>query len=190
MSARIPHGLNDLHTQLVLSRGEQDSAHVAQKIRARDPEGRLGDVPGKRRQRGRQGERRRRATRLRRQAAALQTMRREVVRIAPTPRGLCLRATRRLAVRRRARPLTRADMPVGHKPATTDTARALPEHAHMLYASLRSGGPLLASMSGSNQKSSEAVHRRPPGKVTLRNGGTACETPLPDASVRQPLSSA
>src|SRR5450756_982011 len=134
-SARIPNGDNDLPPSLVLRRDQQHSAQVAQKIRARDPEGLLCDVPGKTRQRWRQGERRRRATRLRRQAAALQTMRREVVRIAPTPRGLRLRAPRRLAVRRRARPLTRSDMPVWHKPATTDTARALPEHAHMLYAS-------------------------------------------------------
>ena len=155
-SARFSRRINDLAPSRVLPGREQDSAQVAQKIRADDPKRVLRDVPGKRGERRRQGERGRRATRVGRQAAALKTVRREVVRIAPTPRRLRLRSPRCLAGRCGARPLTSPDMPVGHEPATTDTARALPEHAHMLYASRGSGGPLLPSRPGSNLESAEA----------------------------------
>ena len=154
-SARFSRRINDLAPSRVLPGREQDSAQVAQKIRADDPKRVLRDVPGKRGERRRQGERGRRATRVGRQAAALKTVRREVVRIAPTPRRLRLRSPRCLAGRCGARPLTSPDMPVGHEPATTDTARALPEHAHMLYASRGSGGPLLPSRPGSNLESAE-----------------------------------
>ena len=84
-SARIPNVDNDLPSSLVLRGDQQDSAHVAQKIRARDPEGLLRDVPGKRRKRRGERQRGRRATRVGGQAAVLQTVGGEVVRIAPTP---------------------------------------------------------------------------------------------------------
>jgi hypothetical protein len=84
---------------------------------------------------------------------------REVVRVAPAPRGLRARAPRGLAGRHRARALTSPDTSVGNEPATTDAARALPEHPPMLYASPTSGGPLLASRAGSNLKSGEAARR-------------------------------
>ena len=134
-SARIPNVDKDLPSSLVLRGDQQDSAHVAQEIRARDPEGLLRDIPGKRRKRRRERERSRRATRVGGQAAALQTVGGEVVRIAPTPRGLGTHPSRRLAARRGARPLTSPDMSVRNEPATTDAARPLPEHPPMLYAS-------------------------------------------------------
>jgi len=165
-SARFSRRINDLAPSRVLPGREQDSAQVAQKIRADDPKRVLRDVPGKRGERRRQGERGRRATRVGRQAAALKTVRREVVRIAPTPRRLRLRSPRCLAGRCGARPLTSPDMPVGHEPATTDTARALPEHAHMLYASRGSGAPLLPSRPGSNLESAEAEMRHLPASDT------------------------
>ena len=157
MSASIPYNFNDLHPQLVLSRVEQDSAQMAQKICARDPERLLRDVPRKRRERRRKRQGIYRQTGLVRRIPTLQTMGREVVRIASTPRRLRPCTPRCLAGRRGARPLTSPHTSVGHEPATTDAARALPEHPPMLYASRMSGGPLLPSRPRSILESGEAT---------------------------------
>jgi hypothetical protein len=157
MSARIPHDLNDLHTQLVLRDAEQDSAQVAQKVAAHHAEFLLGEVPRKTRERRGKGERIDGEPRVGSDRPALHTVRREVVRIAAAPRSLRPYAPRRLAGRRGARPLTSPDTSVGHEPATTDAARALPEHPPMLYASQGFGGPLLESRPLSFLESGEAT---------------------------------
>ena len=157
MSTRIPHGLNDLHTQLVLRGDEQDSTHVAEKIAAWHAKFLLGEVPRKTRERRGKGERIDGVPRVLSYLPALHTVRREVVRIAPAPRGLRPHAPRRLANRRGTRALTNPHTPVGSEPATTDTARALPEHPPMLYASQGFRGPLLASRPLSFLESGEAA---------------------------------
>ena len=157
MSTRIPHGLNDLHTQLVLRGDEQDSTHVAEKIAAWHAKFLLGEVPRKTRERRGKGERIDGVPRVLSYLPALHTVRREVVRIAPAPRGLRPHAPRRLANRRGTRALTNPHTPVGSEPATTDTARALPEHPPMLYASQGFRGPLLASRPLSFLESGEEV---------------------------------
>ena len=156
MSARIPHGLNDLHTQLVLRGDEQYSTHVAEKIAARHAEFLLCEVPRKKRERRGKGERIDGEPSGLSYLPALHTVRREVVRIAPAPRSLRPHAPRRLANRRGTRALTNPHTPVGSEPAATDTARALPEHPPMLYASQGFRGPLLASRPLSFLESGEA----------------------------------
>jgi hypothetical protein len=66
------------------------------------------------------------------QAAALDAMGDEVIRIASTPRGLRPCASRNLTGGRRARTLPTTHAPVWPKPVAADTARPLCEHPEML----------------------------------------------------------
>ena len=85
MSARIPHDLNDLHAQLVLRGREQDSTQVAEKVAPHHAERFLREIPRKKRKRRGKGERIYGEPSVVRPLPALHTVRREVVRIAPTP---------------------------------------------------------------------------------------------------------
>lgn len=148
--ARVPHLFNEIRPLLVLPGGEEDSAQVTEKIGAGDAERLLRDVAGKVRERGRERQRIRRRARFARQAATLQPMRREVIRIAPAPGRLGARSSRRPACWCRTRPLTVAGASVRDKPSMADTTRALPEHLQMLGPAAENlAGLLLASRGGS-----------------------------------------
>ena len=98
-SARFSCRFNDLHPSLILRACEQDSAQVAQKIRADDPKRLLRDVPGKIRERRGQREGIYGDPSLVGDTPPLQTVGRKVVTIPPAPRGLRSPAPRRLAGR-------------------------------------------------------------------------------------------
>jgi hypothetical protein len=86
---------------LVLRSPEQDSTEMAEKISSGDAEFLLGEIPRQLRERGREHQRQDRGLSLVGfQPAALDAMGDEVVRITPTPRGLCRRAPRDLTRRR------------------------------------------------------------------------------------------
>lgn len=115
---------------------------MAENIRAHDPEGLLRDVPGQIRAAEPRGDRW--GPRLVGYTSALQTVGREEVTIPSALRALGLHPRRGLARGSGAGALTRLDMAVGHEPATTDAARVLPAHPHMLRsAHCRARGPLL-----------------------------------------------
>lgn len=147
---------------------------MAQKIRADHPKGVLGDVPGQPRQRRGKRQRVYRDASVVGDAATLETVGREVVRIASAPRGLGVRPPGDLACRLRAGPLPSPDVRVGDEPAATDPARSFPAHAPMLRAAWSvSSGPFLASRPGSIFASAEGqkVWRAAASRIRETNGG-------------------
>jgi hypothetical protein len=111
---------------------EQDSAQLTEEIRPGDAKRVLGEIPRELGERGGQPRRIDAAPSLGGDPAALESMRGEVVRIAPAPRGLRADPPSGLTARCRARALTTPDVTVRDKPPTADAAGTLPEHPQML----------------------------------------------------------
>jgi hypothetical protein len=130
MSARFLRSIRHLRTHRVLRGTQEDFAEDPKKIRPLRPELVLRDVPGKSVQRRRHAQRwrwgRRRWRHLRR--PLLQTPRREVLRVASTPRRLRLLPASVLALRLRAHLLPVSQTGMRLEPATADPTRALPRH--------------------------------------------------------------
>jgi hypothetical protein len=131
-SAAFLNHLNDLRLALVLPGRQEHSAQVAQEIRADDAERVLGQVPREAGERGGKDEWIDGASRIGGQAAALQAMGREVVRIPSAPRGLRAHPPSGLAARCRARSLPKPNVTIRDKPPMADAAGTLPEHPQML----------------------------------------------------------
>ena len=171
-SARFSCRINHLDRPLVLRGPEQDSTEMAEKIGPHDAERVLREIP---RQLG-QGRWQRQGQDdglglLSLQAAALDAMGDEVIRIASTPRGLRPCASRNLTGWRRARTLPTTHAPVWPKPVAADAARPLCEHPEML-ASLpeNQSGPFLASNPGSILASAEDWLRYRRNRMGLCSG--------------------
>ena len=126
--ARNPRGISYIRAELVFRSAEEKSAHNPNEISAFSPELVFRQIPGKLVQRRWQAQRF--GGRIGAQCPLLDAIGRCVVRVPSAPVRLRFAAARRLALRRGAGALPRADSRVRPKPPPADGARSFPGLGH------------------------------------------------------------